>query len=177
MKKFEAPDAKTEVAGSSLLAFVKNSNSDELQPILMRAGLHEIDPQGWYPMQNWLTVFRTIAEEHNGNSMFDFVSIGIALAHTMPLPPQINTFQAAITALPQGYNMSHRNGYPGEFVIEHEDNLIRIIKRTPYPDELTYGLLWGLVRRYAPKPGDVRVVNLDPFREQWRDQAVFEVSW
>ena len=47
--------------------------------------------------------------------------------------------------------MQHRNGDVGEERAEKlGDKHLRLIMKTPYPDDLAYGVVWGMARRFLP---------------------------
>lgn len=47
MEKYLAPEATIEVAGTSLLAFIKNTRANVINPILAEVGIDNIDPDTW----------------------------------------------------------------------------------------------------------------------------------
>jgi len=153
MSKYTVFDPQSQVIGQSMLAFIQCVNSDEILPFLQRRGFDRIEPDQWYPLQDWLNVFGDISTQ-GGNAMFDFVSIGMKISELALLPPQI--FQMPFEqAFPQfgaaGYQMNHR-GNVGEVSTELvSPGHLRTTLRTPYPDDFLYGIQYGAARRFLPQ--------------------------
>jgi hypothetical protein len=110
--KYQAFDPNSEAIGSSLLGFIQCIRSKDIGPYLEKHGLTNIDPNGWYPVQTWLDVLSDLAEERPGQVMFDFVSVGMAVAAVIPLPEEYYAslpFEEALLASGgSGYKRNHR---------------------------------------------------------------------
>jgi hypothetical protein len=163
-----SPDA--EVAGVAVLSLLNNIQVDELLPVLKKHGLEQIDPNGWYSEQKLLDVVKDIQE--NPNSMQNFVAIGMKVFETMPLPPGVDSLQSFLGAIPAILQAISRNSVGIQ--VEVGQNSARVINTSPYPDDLIYGELWGICRRFLPN-GKFSIMPLpqaanDPVK-------VFEVKW
>ncbi len=71
-------DPETELTGQTVLSLIKNINYQNIQAIIEKHGLTDIDPNAWYPLQDVLNVLREISDATN--STFNFVSIGMTAA-------------------------------------------------------------------------------------------------
>lgn len=151
--KYQAFDPDSQAIGSSLLGFIRCVRHEVMQPYLEKHGLTDIDPKKWYPVQTWLDVLGDLSEERRGESMFDFVSVGMGIAEVIPLPPEYSSLpfgEALAASGGSGYKMNHR-GDVGEHTVKKEgDKHFIITIRTPYPDDLLYGVYYGLARRFLP---------------------------
>lgn len=178
MKKFRAPDPRVEVHGRLLAAFYASPHHEKIAPILEAAGYATIYPDQWYPMQAWLDVMATIVRQHNSmTATFDFAAIGFALAEAVPFSPMVKSFEGAMRALPAVYQLVHRNGYAGEMIVEIQSNRIQLVKCTPYPDDMTFGLLSGLARRFGLAPDLLHISTTERRRIDDERDTVFEVRY
>lgn len=170
-----SPDAK--VLGQSVLAFAENLRSDLIKPILPRHGLDNIDPQAWYPHQNWLDVLKEIQEKPGASEMF--VAFGRQVAKVAAMPPEMQSIPDALNALHDIHHMNLRNIPPEEgYVVEKRGEKHYIVyENTPNPSDAIYGFIWGLCARFK-QPGDsFRVRPIDnPNPNQTPGQA-FDVTW
>jgi hypothetical protein len=183
MSRYEAFDPNTEILGQAMLSFVECSNKETLIPFLGKHDLSNIQPDQWYPVQRWLDVLSDIAEQHVGmEATFDFVSVGIKTAETVVYPPQFLAlpFEEAMFLSNEGYQMNHRGGDAGEYVVEKiARKHLRVTVRAPYPSDLTYGLLYGQARRFLP-PGTPFTVTYDPDvprPEQGGSHTIIHIEW
>jgi hypothetical protein len=181
--KYQAFDPNSEAIGSSLLGFIQCIRSKDIGPYLEKHGLTNIDPNGWYPVQTWLDVLSDLAEERPGQVMFDFVSVGMAVAAVIPLPEEYYAslpFEEALLASGgSGYKRNHR-GDAGEHSVEKVgEHHIKITIRTPYPDDLLYGVYYGLSRRFLP-PGHHFTLQYDeetPRRDKGGEVTIMHLTW
>jgi hypothetical protein len=181
--KYTAFDPNTEIIGQAMLSFIECSSKETLLPFLDRHGFATIEPDQWYPVQRWLDVLSDIAEQHAGmEAMFDFVSVGMKTAETVVYPPQFLAlpFEEAMFLSNEGYQMNHRNGDAGEYIVEKiADRHLKVTARVPYPSDLTYGLLYGQARRFLPA-GTSITVKYDPdapLPEQGGTNTVLHIEW
>ncbi|NDJ79033.1 MAG: hypothetical protein GYB65_22510 [Chloroflexi bacterium] len=110
----------------------------------------DIDPDGWYPLQDVLNVMNDM--QAAGPAMFNFVAIGMTAAELSPITPEMEqlSFEEFMFVYRDVYQMRHRNGDPGSFEPEKLDSNHLVIKLDiPYPDDLFYGLIYGFARRFA----------------------------
>ncbi|NDJ35989.1 MAG: hypothetical protein GYB64_15140, partial [Chloroflexi bacterium] len=61
MEKYKATNPDVEVSGQSMLSVVAGM-LDEVQPILDKYGIEAIDPEGWYPQQVFIDMFKELQE-------------------------------------------------------------------------------------------------------------------
>jgi hypothetical protein len=79
----------------------------------------------------------------------------------------------------RGYQYNHRGDVGEQHVELVDDHRLRVTIRTPYPDDLFYGMYYGLVRRYAPADIEYTVAYDDstPRRDQGGEQTVLYITW
>jgi hypothetical protein len=180
MPKFQC-DPNIEVTGQQAIAYVNNIRSTEIRPALTKYGLATINPTAWYPLQNLLNVLSDLSEKPDWSS--NFVSIGMAMADTAPLPDEDAPVEEFLLRINGAYQAVHRGGETGMFEVQKVDEqhfqLINEIK-TAYPDDVVYGLVYGLVRRILPK-GTTITVRYDessgPRRDNGGDFTVLDILW
>lgn len=177
---YESFDPKAEIIGQNVLGFVECVNKDRILPFLKKHALNPIDPNRWYPLQKWLDVLNDMVTAEG--SMFDFVSVGMKIAETAVYPPEVENlpFAAFVMMIPQVYQMQHRNGNVGEERAEQlGEKHLQLIMRTPYPDDLAYGVVWGMARRFLPA-GTSFLIEYDetePRRDHGGETTVLDISW
>lgn len=182
MKKYVSFDSSVEVNGATVLGFIQCVNRDNILPFLRARGLEHIEPDQWYPLQDYLDVLNDMADRAGGGAMMDFVSIGMKIAETSPFPPEFDElpFADVLVASNTAYQMAHRNGDVG---YTHAEKVaaghVRLTMRMPYPSDLSYGVNWGMCRRYLPA-GTQFTVTYDedlPRFEEGGDETVIHIRW
>jgi hypothetical protein len=182
--RFQAFDPNSEVIGQSMLGFVQCAMYDELRPFLERYGLAEVDPDQWYPLQVWLDILNDLPAKRAGQAMFDFVSVGMAIAEVAPMSPVygngMHFGDALVASSGGGYLRSHRGGdVGGHSAKKIDNNHVVVTTRTPYPDDLIYGVLYGMARRYLPDDAGF-IVEYDaetPRRDYGGEVTVVHITW
>jgi hypothetical protein len=146
-------DPLTEIIGQQALAFVENVNVNAIFACLEKHHLTHVDPMTWYPLQNWLDVLNDIARLQSAN--LDFVAIGTAMAQTVWLPVAVAKMPVEsffLDGLNRIYQMQYRNGDAGGIRVKQVQPCgFRITVATPYPDELSYGVVYGFALRFLPR--------------------------
>lgn len=173
-------DPQTEIIGQALLGLIQNFEADNYQTLLKKYHLLEIAPDKWYPAQNLLDLMNEMAQHHNLSS--NLVAIGMSVAQHAVLPPGAEKAGLAqiLEMYSQIYGMQHRNGDLGYTRTEKiTDTHYKVYRKTIYPDDLGYGTLYGLARRFLPKGTrfsvkyDEAVTRLD----EGGEVTVIHVSW
>ncbi|MBI5958152.1 MAG: hypothetical protein HY866_05430 [Chloroflexi bacterium] len=173
-------EPNVEVIGQNLLSFIQNVNAEHIEPVLRKYGLAVIEPEKWYPLQQWLDVLSDLAIQSGG--MFDLVAIGAAISQTALMPPEVEKmpFEQFLFLVNDVYQMQHRNGKAGEVKVEKiADQHMKIVVRVPYPDDLEYGTTYGFAHRFLPK-GTKILVEYDPSlkrRDQGGESTTIHVTW
>ncbi len=175
-------DPDTEVSGQAMLALIECVVADEITPILQK---HHIDrdslkPEDWYPLQRWLDVLSDIMAQKDFQSTLNLVDIGRTYAQTAYLPDDINSLEDALIAINDTHQLNHRNGYAGEMMmIIMGPGHLQVVDHTPYPENFTYGMIYGLAHRFRGKDviPIVRHDDEQPCRKQGDDSCTFDVIW
>jgi len=181
MGKYKSFEPEAEAIGQSMLGFIECLRREEIRPYLEAHGLTDIQPNGWYPVQQWLDVLSDLSEDRPGQAMFDFVAIGMQISQTSSYPPEFEkmSFFEVLQAAAVAHNsMQHRN-YSGRMKVERiGPRHIRVAIRVPYPDDLMYGATYGVTRRFLKGvPFTVAYDDVIPRREQGGDETVFHIVW
>jgi hypothetical protein len=142
--------SEPQVLGSSVKAFIAGV-SGNAGPMLAKYGFDgEIDEQAWYSQEKYAAMMTELADS---SFITDMVSIGLQISRHVPLPPQINSVESILALLNDAYHMNHRQLPPGEGweyrQIDHKTHYV--ISRNPYPENFSYGVVYGFVERFAPK--------------------------
>jgi hypothetical protein len=180
MSTYTSFDPKVEIIGQNVLSFIQNVEAEAMQPVLKKHGLLNIQPDTWYPLQDWLDVLSDLSAQ--SNAMFNMVAIGTAISETALIPPEVAAMplEQFLFIVDNVYQMQHRNGNPGHIRTERvDDHHIKLTVQVPYPDDLEYGTTYGFVRRFLPK-GTQFTVRYDPDvprREHGGDATIIHVSW
>jgi hypothetical protein len=149
MRKLSAP-AHVELAGYMTHVFVENLQSRETLPIFEKFGLVNLNPEGWYPTNDFLKALNELDSQHSLSS--NLIAIGLEVGRTVPLPVQ--TLEEALRAWDNIYKTVHRghNGDIGSITLEKVSNThFKAYLDDLYPDDLSYGIAYGFARRFLPE--------------------------
>jgi hypothetical protein len=183
MRHFTAPPT-IEVAGYMTGVFVDNLQSHETLPVFEKYGLINLDPASWYPTAKFMDAMNEIV--NGGNLTSNFVAIGMEVGKTVPLPPEMpNPTLGEVLQIWEGMyyavHRGHKNGDMGHIAVEKVSPTHYSITLTDlYPDDFSYGIIYGYARRFLPH-GTAFKVFYDterPNRDQHgADSTVIHVSW
>lgn len=174
---FIAGTPQAEVIGQTVLAFSQNLEADVIAPLLPKYGFDTIDPESWYPHQNWMNVLRELSQMDGSTTAF--VAFGKQVVQAAVMPPEIDSIPKALDLLHTIHHLNLRN------IPEDEGYAIRklserhylVFHNTPNPDDAIFGFIWGLAARYK-HPNEQFVVRQVP--NPATDETpgtVFEVKW
>ena len=178
MVEYVSFDPDVEFKGSTALmsiAVLEQMGKDTV-PILQKYELYDIDPDGWYPLQRYLDMFKELQEVH----LISLVEIGMDIPEIAEFPP-IHNLDEAMNLLNTAYHMNHRGGDIGAYEwIKTGDRSGKIIARNPYPSDFDFGLIYRLVQLYRPEDSEEIMVMLDldaPTRKTGADSCTYLISW
>lgn len=157
-------DPHVEIYGQNVVGFIMCTHFESIRPFLAAHDLLDVRPDQWYPLHRFLAVLSDISEAKGGGEMMDFVSIGMKMAELAPYPPEYARMSFAEITMDSDrrYQMRHRGGDPGKHwpgIID--DTHVFLKYHVPYPDDLTYGVVYGQARKFLP-PGTDITVYYDP---------------
>jgi len=161
---------QTEVLGQSILNDIK-ALGRRAQPILARYGIQNPDPNAWYSQQEWVATLCEISQE----AALDLMSVGRRIADTIRMPDGVYSIPNVLHVVEETYRRTHRNAEPMRLSVEViDDHTLRIVDRSPYPDELQYGLLFGLLSRLIPLGANLTLRYTESDAE---NATVYIASW
>ncbi len=150
-------DPNVEAIGQVMLAFINNLQAEEIEPVLKKHNLTDVDPESWYKAQQWLDVLNELGS-------VDYVAIGLQTAQHVILPPGLEnlTYLQIMTKWDEIYQFQHRGGDIGGLTVEQiTPTHYRAEWKIIYPDDMAYGVAFGFARRFLPK-GTVFTLKYDP---------------
>ena len=163
-----------------MFPFIKSINVQNFQPILEKHGLANIEPDAWYHIDDCLALLQDISED--GNAMADFVSIGMKIAETAVFPPEFSqlSYKQIMQTWNDAYHFNNKGSDTGDILYEEvSDKHIKMIHRTPFPDDYLYGGMYGAARRFLP-PGSRMTVYYDETetrRDLGGDLTIVHIEW
>ena len=174
-------DPNVELNGHSAYAFLNSVLHSEFSEIVAQHGLNAINREAWYPVRDVLAVLEAIA--NTPNATVSLVSIGMAAAENVALPPEALSLtpDQFFVLYEQLYPARHRNGHAGTVraaVLGPRAATLTLDADVPYPDDVMYGVLYAYIHRLEP----VLDFMLDyapgaPRRDQGGAETVLRVSW
>lgn len=175
---FIASSEQAEMLGASLSALMDNLQSEEIRPFLEKYSLEQIDPMKWYPQQLVLDFERAIAKSQI-DAMYSLVAIGMKGIDSMPLDPNVQTLEQAVIL---GNTMMRRvcRNIPedeGAIIVENRPGYLLVIQNVPFPDDMIYGYLWALARRYKPANAMFSVEKVANPNPEQHPGTGFAITW
>jgi len=150
MKDFTPLHPDTEINGQMMIDFEEAVNSASFLPIMKKHGLDEIKADEWYPIQKWLDVLKEI---DTSASFLDLVSIGMRQIENIDWPPELLSLSLIdfLQGINEDYQQYYRGTDVGEIKVERlSDTAIIVTLRVPEPDDLWYGNLYAIARKWLP---------------------------
>jgi hypothetical protein len=178
MRELKSLDPRIEVSGCWMAAFVECPNGSRLAPIMRDHDIMSIQKQSWYPANVWMEILRDTLAARGG--ALHLAAVGMKLPDTALTPNNITSAKTAILMLDTMYQMNFRGGNVGWFDVQLlVDGHILVNDNTPWPMDITYGLLQGLTRRYGTTEEKFEVlhdyVTSRMYHEE--DAKVYQISW
>lgn len=178
MAEFRSFDPQAEVAGRAMLSII-DGIGEQAQPFLAKQGLSTIDPEAWYSQQLFLDIFKDIAQAPR-TTVFDMVSIGMKIPERSIFPPHVTSTETALLSLDAAYQKNNRGGNIGHYAVTRiSDTQIDVIAENPFPCDMVYGVIYGLIQRFPPPGINYTVVHdaTQPCRKTGAMSCTYHVSW
>ncbi|MFP4321828.1 MAG: hypothetical protein ACLFTK_05175 [Anaerolineales bacterium] len=180
MSNIEALGPDAEVLGGAINGFVGAVNSENIIPYLEQVGMTHIDPDAWYPKQMYIDLWNIILQDSH-SSMMDFVSIGMTIAETAwPAELDGQPFEDILLGWGEQFDVVNRGEDRGYVRPEKlGPNAYALAIRTPDPDDLHYGIVYGVCKRFLPHGVHFKVAYDDatPRRDFGGDETVILITW
>lgn len=176
MRKFVVADPNAQVTGRLMLSLIKNINVDEIMPVLTKHGLESIEPEKWYPFQNFLDALKDVAQG-NVNATENLVAIGVKASETAVIPAGIDSLASFMELLNDVSSANSRNIVPEERydIKVIAPGRVHVTNNRPYPDDAIFGFLWGAAKRFSPEGFLVRPIKrAAPDSDE---STTFEITW
>ena len=171
-------DPNVKILGRAFTSILTNLQSQEIQDALQSLNLHEIDPDHWYPITLWWEIFDELEKQPNLASRL--VAIGMEISRTLPLPDDNFTIQEIMETWDTLYHGNHRDGDVGHIEIKQVDNNhYHVIHPATYPEDFTYGVAYGLLKRFVSE-SEHFTIQFHPDFPRMRDGSDnihFLVTW
>jgi hypothetical protein len=180
LDRFTAFDPATEVAGFTIIPFVRSMWAEDVEEVFVRYGFDKSEPDAWYLQQKWLDCLTELYKRPDAQNRM--VSVGLKVGVALPFPPEVKTLRQALEFTSVAMDHSHRKGRWGSVTVETiGDTHLRTISFTPYPDDAAYGTNWSIVKRFLPAPADFRIVSnfagVRRFPEPDQDPLILDIAW
>jgi len=138
-----------QVLGQYMLRiFNSDENPERLFALRQRSGLMEIEAGRWYPQAALLKFFQQVLKNDGEDVLFN---TGLRMIGSTIFPPNVATFQEAVSSLDLGYTIAHRYQVGSMFGLRASGEMqLDIIAANPYPCPYDWGVLQGLMKKWAP---------------------------
>jgi hypothetical protein len=182
MRHLTAP-ADLELLGAMTTVFVNNLQGMETAPVFQKYGLVNLDPQQWYPAYKFMDAMNELAV--HGNISSNMLAIGMEVGKITPLPPEMSnpTLGEVLMMWNDLYHAVHRGhkGNIGKIVCEKVSDSHYTTSHTDlYPDDFSYGIVYGFARRFLPHGSRFRVYYENEAKRRdlgTADITVIHVQW
>lgn len=180
MAQFVAHHHTAEVSGSSMLPIIQ-SIGEIAAPVLHAHHLDHVQPDEWYPQQEFLDVFYDLSQG-SYQATFNLVAVGMRIGDQAQFPPEVDSIEAILHTLDASYHRNNRDQVGGWDVYATAPNEMICISSTPYPADLEYGMVYSLVRRFRPVGVNFTVyhepdIEGEPNRKNGGDRCMYRVVW
>ena len=147
---------KAETLGTNVLAFFSNLREENTRPIAEKYGLVNVQPTQWIPTHDFLDSLNDLAQGPDFTS--GLVAIGMQIGKIVPIPAEITQLGDVLMGWNFVYQSLHRNADVGELKCERiEDKHYKMTFTDLYPDDFSYGIMYGYAQRFLPQGADFTI--------------------
>ena len=140
--------AEPQVLGQYILRIFSSDGSDSLEPYRRKFSLNELEAGRWYPQTLLMKCFEQVLKLEGEDRLFE---LGMQLIAGTVFPPNVHTFQEAISSMDLGYTIAHRYQVGSMFGLRASGEMqLVVIAANPYPCPYDWGILQGIMKIYAP---------------------------
>jgi len=139
---------ESEVIGLSLRNTIEGCGAFKKMALnlLEKNGALNIKDDEWYSLKSTLSIFEEMTRKAGPGLM---VQIGKNIPKHAKIPPEIKTFEQALPLLDIIYQMSHRYGEIGSYIVVKEsEKTFKVTCDVPYPAKLNFGLIRGFAEKF-----------------------------
>lgn len=151
-------------------------------------GIVRVDPEGWYPLDNYLRALQRVTQEVGDQIVYQG---GLATPKHAKFPPDIKDVHAALGSIDIAYHMNHRKSGAlmfdpttgsmaegiGHYRYQKADaRKIIMTCANPYPCELDRGLITAMAKRFEPN-ANVTHDRTKPCRKQGGESCTLLINW
>jgi len=153
-------DPRAETLGVNILAYLDNLRVEQIRSIVERHGLDNVQPTDWIPTQKFLDVLNEMGDLPDITSAL--VAVGMGIGEIVPIPFEDARLGDVLTIWNDIYQGLHRNADVGQIQSEEQNtNHFKVTFTDVYPDDFSYGIMYGYARRFLPK-GTQFTIYYDP---------------
>ena len=163
------PYPEVKLRGAIFQSIIQSMNFYDFQSTvdewLAESSIKSIDPEKWYPRQEWLNLLKKL--ENQPNSTENQVAIGTKVVDNADIPDDLitNDVNDAIGMLNMIYVNEQQNlpeGDTGYEVKKIDDNNYEVLDMNPYLVYVNYGYIWGILKRFLKQKVTLKFEYLNP---------------
>ena len=144
-----------------------------VEEILLSHNIAEIQPDGWYLLQDCLDILKSIAQKTGDKTMF---MIGNAAVKAAVTPASPGSIEEAILQQDQYYKMNHKGDGGGFTINSINSTSASMLVRTPYPIGLIMGAAHANLSRFAANL-KITLDTANPKQPPEDDIYPFLITW
>lgn len=181
-RRYKAFDPDSKVIGQAIIAFSECTKADKIEPLLIKHGFTNIDPNAWYSVQTWLDILNDLTTPSNDNPMFDFISVGMKVGEIIRLPPEYDELafvDALIKSGGRGYYMCHQGNVGKHSISQVSDQHIQVHINCPYPDDFMFGVYYAFAHRFKSPDKNITIAYdlSQPRRDDGGKITIINIMW
>lgn len=150
---------------------------EEALRLLAEGGVPEILPEGWYPQQPYLDMFKALEVRHGQDALR---AMARQVPDTSKFPPGIKTLEQALQSLDIAYQLNHRGGRIGHYAcVPLGPQALELVCETPYGCTFDLGILDALILGFRP-PGSTPVAIHEvgtSCRRRGGQSCTYQITW
>jgi hypothetical protein len=175
-------ELRSKLNGRAMFPIVQCLHHDPIQSYLEKHGVATDDIPQEDSLSTWLSLFGDLISQ-KGSALLDLVSVGqLAVEADTAL---VRLLEGTLSAEQSGvanYSkpLARSNGNGTNWAVDAiEDGHIQITTATPYPDDLLFGVFYGMARRFLPPttPFTVRFDDAVPTRDRGGEVTIIHILW
>ena len=182
LPQYQAISASVEVWGASILGCIDGLAKAglpraEAMDLFAKAGVSNIQPEGWYPQQAYLDMLKAIETRYGEEALR---AMACQVPDTSKFPPGIETLEQALQCLDIAYQLNHRGGPIGHYAcVPMGYHALELVCENPYGCAFDLGILDALVQAFRPPGGRCAIIHREgsPCRRRGGESCTYQITW